>query len=52
MAKIMSFIVATNVVARRPPERRTPGTPHARANIAKVAQNVVLSVNVFLSARV
>ena len=26
------FIVATNVVARRQPERRPTGTPHARAN--------------------
>ena len=50
--KIMTFIVATNVVASRLPERRPTGTPHARANIANVAQNVVLSVNVFLSARV
>ena len=31
--KIMTFIVATNVVATRPPERRPTGTPHARANI-------------------
>ena len=36
--KIMSFLVATNVVASRPPERRPPerrptGTPHARANL-------------------
>ena len=27
----MSFLVATNVVASRPPERRPTGTPHARA---------------------
>ena len=27
----MSFLVATNVVASRPPERGTTGTPHARA---------------------
>ena len=26
------IIVATNVVASRPPERRPTGTPHARAN--------------------
>ena len=31
--KIMSFLVATNVVASRPPERRPTGTPHARANL-------------------
>ena len=30
--KIMTFIVATNVVASRPPKRRPTGTPHARAN--------------------
>ena len=30
--KIMSFLVATNVVASRPPERGPTGTPHARAN--------------------
>ena len=28
----MSFLVATNVVASRYPERRPTGTPHARAN--------------------
>ena len=33
--KIMTFIVATNVVASRPPERRPTGTPHARAKIKK-----------------
>ena len=26
------FLVATNVVASRPPKRRPSGTPHARAN--------------------
>ena len=30
--KIMSFLVATNVVASRPPERQPTGTPHACAN--------------------
>ena len=30
--KIMTFIVATNVIASRPPERRPTGTPHAHAN--------------------
>ena len=29
----MLFIVATNVVTSRPPERRPTGTPTARANI-------------------
>ena len=28
----MTFIVATNVIASRPPKRRPTGTPHARAN--------------------
>ena len=28
----MSFKVATNIIAIRPPERRPTGTPHARAN--------------------
>ena len=32
---IMSFLVATNVVASRPPERRPTGTPHARAKNVK-----------------
>ena len=27
----MTFIVATNVIASRPPERRPTGTPHSRA---------------------
>ena len=31
----MTFIVATNVVASRPPEHRPTGTPHARAKIVK-----------------
>ena len=30
--KIMTFIVATNVIASRPPEHRPTGTPNARAN--------------------
>jgi len=33
----MTFIVATNVIASRPPERRPTGTPHARA------KNIVIS---------
>ena len=31
--KIKTFLVATNVVASRPPERRLTGTPTARARI-------------------
>ena len=34
--KIMSNIVATNVVASRPPEYRLTGTPTARANLILV----------------
>ena len=30
--KIMSFLVATDIIASWPPERRKTGTPHARAN--------------------
>ena len=29
----MTFIVATNVIASRPPERRPTGKPHAPANL-------------------
>ena len=32
MKKIMMILVATNIVASRPPERRPTGTPTARAN--------------------
>ena len=32
----MTFIVATNVIASRPPERRPTGTPHIRANSTTV----------------
>ena len=31
----MLFLVATNVVASRPPERRPTGTPHAGAKIVQ-----------------
>ena len=34
------FLVATNVIASRPPKRRPTGTPHARAN--SVSYHVVL----------
>ena len=36
--KIMTFIVATNVIASRPTERRPTGTPHARANFINIWQ--------------
>ena len=32
LKKIMMFIVATNIIASRPPKRRPPGMPHSRAN--------------------
>ena len=35
----MSFLVATNVVASRPPETRQTGTPHARANSFGLSNN-------------
>ena len=34
--KIMTFIVATNVVASRPPECQPIGTLHARAKMAEM----------------
>ena len=34
----MSFIVATNVVASRSPERRPTVTPHARANSVELVR--------------
>ena len=33
--KIKTFLVATKVVASRPPERRPTGTPTAHANIGR-----------------
>ena len=36
--KIMTFIVATNVIASRPPECRPTGTPHARTKIVKIIE--------------
>ena len=36
--KIMLFILATNVIASRPPERRPTGTPHTRAKIASLIE--------------
>ena len=37
----MTFIVATNVIASRPPKRRPTGTPHARAK--RKEKNIVFS---------
>ena len=35
----MTFIVATNVIASRPPERRLTGTPYARAKMEWKMEN-------------
>ena len=40
--KIMTFIVATNVVASRPPECQPTGTQHARANCILVGYAYLL----------
>ena len=40
--KIMMFIVATNAVASRPPERRLTGTPTACANWKTLRSNFKL----------
>ena len=45
LKKIMTFIVATNIVASRLPERRPTGTPHARANWPPGAPLVQISCN-------
>ena len=44
--KIMTFIVATNVIASRPPERRSTGTPHARANVSNTKESLGKPINV------
>ena len=45
----MSLLVATNVVASRPPERRPTGTPHTRANIMQVvSEDSVIKLLIFL----
>ena len=36
----MTFIVATNVIASRPLERRPTGTPHARAKIMQIEDDI------------
>ena len=36
----MSEIVATNVIASRPPKRQPTGTPHARANNSTESKTV------------
>ena len=48
--KIMTFIVATNVIASRPPERRPTGTAHARANcIISIVKTVIFAPLLVLS---
>ena len=42
--KIMLFLVATNVVASRPPERQLTGTPHVHANLKKNSQMMPINV--------
>ena len=53
--KIMSFLVATNVFASRPPERRPTGRPHARANFLRcyfVVNRLALSSTLILSPKI
>ena len=47
--KMMSFKVATNVVASRPPECRPTGTPTARAKIAFFDNSIFFSQESFKS---
>ena len=42
--KIMLFLVATNVVASRPPERRLTGTPQARDKRSYILTNIEIKV--------
>ena len=48
--KRMAFIVATNVIASRPPERRPTGTLHAKKKFIKKRKPVALSCAMFRSA--
>ena len=50
--KIMTFIVATNVIASRPPERRPTGTPHARANMSKSDREIVVELGNLVPSRI
>ena len=45
--KIKTFLVATNVVASRAPERRPTATPTARAKNYKTLQNIVKRYKTF-----
>ena len=44
--KKMIFIVATNIVTSRPPERRPTRTPHARANLVSNNKNIVTIIKI------
>ena len=46
----MSFLVATNVIASRPPECRPTGTPHARAKIEWICKlSTYFILNIFFN---
>ena len=45
--KIMSFILATNVVASQPPKQRPTGTPHARAKIRRLQSVTIINWVIF-----
>ena len=47
--KIMTFIVATNVIASQPPEGRPTGAPHTHANTdcSKSYQDAIYCVDSF-----
>ena len=45
----MTFIVATNVIASRPPERRPTGTPYARAKMPWTEAPSFVSMSLFVS---
>ena len=47
--KIRTFIVATNVVASRPPKRRPTETPHARAKRKEKIMPFLVATNVVAS---
>ena len=53
--KIMSFLVATNVIASRPPERQPTGTPHACAksivSIKKLCARKELIQQIFVNVK-
>ena len=46
--KIMTFIVATDVVVSRPPERRPTGTPTARANFPTPGNSAQALISLYI----